>query len=495
MKTEKKKENWMSLLASHFENSHYLHSDEKLVIVFDIDGTILDMRYMIRNILAAYDRLHHTHYFKDLQISQIKVHENQVDRLLSEMHIALDQQNDILEWYRQNRWMEASILNAHRPFKGVLEVIRWFQLQPNTFVGLNTGRPESVRTETLISLNQLGKSHKVEFSDSLLQMNPYGWDQSVKEAKVDGIRKFQENGYRVFAVVDNEPENLKEIAKIDPEEEIFLLHADTIFESKRVRLPYNAIKGSRYDLTELIDKKSLPKHIQFVWHGVNDEINLRQFLSSDITWGECDVRMSPDGDDIILRHDHIDTTPRMKDEEWLHIDSFVNRLSKTEKSLKFDFKEGGMVIDRLLELVDYYKLDASRLWFHGDVEKVQQQGFKTLAITYPKAILQMPIEFLVPFALSTPEKAKDILDMYRSWGVNRFAMNWHTENMLPFFDQMDEWGFEVNIYNVNNLEEFLEAVLLEPSSITSDFNFPKWHYYGRGSGEAGNHYEYMVKMD
>ena len=45
------------------------------------------------------------------------------------------------------------MLAAHRPYRGVLEVIRWFQLQPATFVGLNTGRPEQLRDETLRSLN------------------------------------------------------------------------------------------------------------------------------------------------------------------------------------------------------------------------------------------------------------------------------------------------------------------------------------------------------
>ena len=59
---------------------------------------------------------------------------------------------------------------------------------------------------------------------------------------------------------------------------------------------------------------------------------------------------------------------------------------------------------------------------------------------------------------------------------------------------MDQWGFDVNIYDVPDLESFLQAVLLMPRSITSDFNFPKWYYYGRGSGENGNHYEYSMQL-
>jgi hypothetical protein len=57
-------------------------------------------------------------------------------------------------------------------------------------------------------------------------------------------------------------------------------------------------------------------------------------------------------------------------------------------------------------------------------------------------------------------------------------------------DWIDRFGFEMNIYDIPNLESFLKAVLLIPRSITADFNFPKWHYFGRGSGENQQYYEY-----
>jgi hypothetical protein len=50
---------------------------------------------------------------------------------------------------------------------------------------------------------------------------------------------------------------------------------------------------------------------------------------------------------------------------------------------------------------------------------------------------------------------------------------------------MDRWNFEVNIYDVPDLEAFLQAVLLMPRAITSHFNFSKWHYYGRGLSHNG----------
>ena len=47
--------------------------------------------------------------------------------------------------------------------------------------------------------------------------------------------------------------------------------------------------------------------MQFVWHGVNDEANLRQFLASGVHWAECDIRQDPLGR-LVLRHDSFEET-------------------------------------------------------------------------------------------------------------------------------------------------------------------------------------------
>ena len=484
---------WMVQLASHYEQTRRQHPQDQLIVLFDIDGTILDMRYLVLNVLHAFDKEHGTSFFRRLQVSDIKVHENQVDRLLAELGTPPEKHKEVLDWYNQKRWSSEYILHSHHPFSGVLEVIRWLQIQPDTFVGLNTGRPESLRDDTLRALNELGREHKVQFSDELLHMNPADWDQEVENAKVAGIRYFQTAGYRVLAYIDNEPENLQAVSRIDPQQEILLLHANTIFESKRAKLPPHTAKGKAYDLTELIAEKALPKHIQFVWHGLNDDANLRQFLASDINWGEFDARLDPLGDALILRHDSFVENPLGLDEEWLTLDLLLDRLHKAGRSAKFDLKAGGSVIDKVLESVDRFGFDETRLWFNGNVEKLQQEGFRKLASAHPDAILQCPVDFLAPLICSAPEKAEELLDMFTSWGVNRFSVDWGTENMRTFFDQMDGWGFDVNIYNVPDLQSFLEAVLLMPRSITSDFNFPKWHYYGQGSGQDSTHYEYSMQ--
>ena len=208
------KRDWMAELASRYEEAQQRYPQDRLIILFDIDGTILDSRVMVLHVLQAFDKEHGTRFFRTLRVSDIRVHENQVERLLTELPIPPENQKEISHWYSQNRWSPECILHAHAPLASVLEVIRWFQLQPNTSVGLNTGRPEPLRKDTLRSLNELGKEYKVQFSDTLLHMNPAGWEQEVANAKVAGVRHFKAAGYRVLAFVDNEP-NLQAVSQIE----------------------------------------------------------------------------------------------------------------------------------------------------------------------------------------------------------------------------------------------------------------------------------------
>ncbi len=489
-----RRKSWMAQLAHHYEKMRSLYPDDNLMIVFDIDGTILDMRYNMLYVLRLYDRAHRTTYFRHLRLEDIDVHENQVDLLLKRLFIPPDEQARILDWYNKHRRSPEGILEAHRPFRGVMEVIRWFQIQPKTFVGLNTGRPESVRQDTLRCLNELGKAYRVHFDDDLLFMNPNDWEEKVLEAKVQGIRFFQEKGFRIFAVVDNEPQVLQAIAREDKAGEILLLHAATIFESKRVSLPAQAVRGREYDITELIPERALPQSIQLVWHGVNDEANLRQFLATPrVRWGECDVVFDPSRSEPVLRHDTFEETPPSEDEEWLQLDYVLGEFRHWEKNIKLDIKEDSELIERVLDLVEKHNFPDEALWFNGEVRSFKESDFRRLAEAHPKAVVQCSIDFLAPLVVSAPDKAKEVLDMLREWGINRFSINWLVPDARKFFNQMDVWGFEVNIYNVPDLEAFLQAVLLMPRSITTDFNFPKWHYYGRGAGQRGKHIEYQMR--
>jgi len=237
---------WMRALADHHAETRRRYPLDDLMLVFDVDGTILDMRHMVRHVLCEYDRTHGTEHFRGMCVEDVDVHENRVGDLLERLDLPETERSDVLRWYLDRRWTSDAILAAHRPYPGVMEVIRWFQLQPRTFIGLNTGRPEVIRRDTLDSLNALGREHRVVFEDELLHMNPGTWEEGVQDVKARGLQRFRELGFRVIAVLDNEPSNLASMARADPEGEILFLHAETLFESSRCEVP-RTIAGSRYD--------------------------------------------------------------------------------------------------------------------------------------------------------------------------------------------------------------------------------------------------------
>ena len=255
---------WMRQLAAHYESLRRRNPTERLMIVFDIDGTILDMRYPILRLLRDYDRAHGSRVFRRLCLAEIRDHESHIEDLLYRLEVPHLLWDGIREFYDQRFWDLETLLEAHRPFRGVLEVIRWFQLQRNTEVGLNSGRPEEMRAETLTTLNRLGAEWKVKFADRLLALNPYGWEMDVRRSKVEGLQRFSRAGYRIFAFVDNEPENLLAVAEADPDAEILLLHADTIFKSRREHLPTRAVSGCDYDPTALIHEREASSRAQLL---------------------------------------------------------------------------------------------------------------------------------------------------------------------------------------------------------------------------------------
>lgn len=466
--------NWMRSLSTHYEKIRSTNPNDSLLLLFDIDGTILDDRYMIRSVLQAYDRTNNTQYFTFLEIENIGIRFDDIIKMIVDTVEDQDEQDNVVKWYRQFSWTPMAIRESHQPFRGVLEVIRWFQLQPLTSVGLNTGRPESLRFETLNTLNELGKEYRVSFSHGLLHMRQPEHGDDIGLSKLSGINYFQNAGYRVFGFVDNEPENLKRVESINESNEILLLQADTILQSQRPSLLLNTTRGKSYDLTELIFERELPGHIQFVKHGVNDWESLTHFFSSDINWAECDVRLDPVTESIILRHDSYETVNRRVAEKPLELRAFLQQVKEMKRGAKLDLKEGGSVLNLIIQLVKDSALDQENLWFNANVERLGKEGFQKLREIFPYSTIQCPVDFLGPLIIGAPDIAKSILDFFYEWGINRVSVSWKTKDKRRIFEQLDNWGLEINIYDVPDLESFLQAALLLPHSLSSRYDYPHW---------------------
>ena len=241
------------------------------------------------------------------------------------------------------------------------------------------------------------------------------------------------------------------------------------------------------------DLASLPPQVELVWHGVNDATNLRQFLCADVRWGELDVNVDDVGEELVLRHDAYDELPRWDGETPLLLREALPQLLAAGKSIKLDFKVGGQWIDAALAMIDRTDLPQERLWLNADLDVFGAAGIRDLSARYPDAVLQVPLHSL-PARLDALREMDSEIDRVAAWGVNRFSVGWRYADVAGIVARLKQNGHAANVYGVANLEQFLQAVDMRPASVTADFNFPEWGYYGRGSGHDGRFYIYTMGM-
>jgi hypothetical protein len=294
--------------------------------------------------------------------------------------------------------------------------------------------------------------------------------------------------------VDNEPENLKAVAEADATGEILLLHADTIFRSKRSQLPPAAVGGDAYDLTELISPKTLPRHIQFVWENISDTDALDLFLKSEVHWGHFEVRPDRLESPYLAYPRAWNGTTLPTQATRYSLIAALSRLAETEKGLRINLGSHAAALDPVLKLLAASGVADARLWFSGSFDALGEQGIRRIAAAFPAAIIECPIDFLAPLISGAPTRSRQPLKMFKDLGIGRFGMSWQTPNIVALLDRMDAWGYEVNVYDVRDLESFLRAVLLMPRSITASYCFPKWRCScasvggnGRQATLAGSH--------
>ncbi|HKJ94137.1 MAG TPA: HAD family hydrolase [Gammaproteobacteria bacterium] len=453
-------ENWMRALAARYERRRAAEPNRPLLVVFDIDGTILDPRHMLLEMLRAYDDTHATEHAAGLEPHHLNIHESRLGRWLATLDIDPAERDRIRAYHQRYRWSSTALLRAHQPFHGVLEVIRWFQLQPGTDVALNSGRPEALRLDTLRSLNELGRRFRVSFRDELLQMSPYADERRTAAAKVEGIRRLRERGYGIVAVVDNEPDNLAAVIEANPDEDILPLHAATIFRSKRVQSPAGTVRGNTYDITALISARHVPRHIEFIWSELASECALQRFLQSEIRWGECVVNRGARWRALLSSGG-------------LPLPYLVETIAARQRRLKITVPDADM-IDEVLRIAAEAGLQRGRLRIAVDLQHAGEAALRVLSRHSTEAEIEVAAPFLLPLANGLPAAAADVVERLKAAGVSRFALPWIPAALPATLDLMDRLDAPAHIGPVANLESFLQASLLSPQSLSSSFDFAGW---------------------
>ncbi len=362
----------------------------------------------------------------------------------------------------------------------LFQVIRWFQIQPRIEVGIYCDLPINSESEFLESLNQRGFPYRLKFRSDDIYFHP-NEDHSIAVA---AIRHFEKPGRVVAAILDEDRLNLESVLQemsADNNEILLMQRVQTKNDISKSN--EKILQGASYNLTDLITEQGLPPQIQYCWHGINDSDNLQEFLRSTVKWGEVDVRRNPETKQLMTRHDSYHKSPKFTGEEEQSFEECLRTFKAHNRSVKVDFKQGRSVINEVAEILHRLGFADDEIWFHGDIHKLYPNGFKKLRRLFPEATIQTTMDSFNKMIVRHPQVTRRALKTYARWGVNRFLLTWQSPDIAQILSRMDAWGYEVNFYEIPDLNNFLQVVLLLPAGITTDYNFPEWHHYGRGSGQ------------
>jgi hypothetical protein len=127
MAVERPTADWMWELPLHYERMRRAYPDHELYIVFDIDGTILDVRYLVAHALLAYDREHATRYFHGCTSRASRSTSTASTSSWRTLALPAPVRADVLAWYAKPLWSPEAVLASNQPYQGVLGVIRWLR--------------------------------------------------------------------------------------------------------------------------------------------------------------------------------------------------------------------------------------------------------------------------------------------------------------------------------------------------------------------------------
>jgi hypothetical protein len=266
---------------------------------------------------------------------------------------------------------------------------------------------------------------------------------------------------RVVAVIDNEPENLEAMAHSDPTGEVLFLHASTIFLSARRSVP-RTVSGAHYDLHPFVSETELQGHVQLVWSDVTTPKVLAEFLSRSVRTVAVPVRLDPYGRvEIARRADPPHRAP------FLALVDVIEEVADAGRAIRFDLQSGGGIVDQLLAEIDRVEIPGASVWFGGEFHELGERGIRALRARMPDATISCPVDFLSPLVFGALEHALDLLDVLRSWGIDRLSIRWDQPRVRDFVGELERWGREVDVGGIDDPEALLQAALLLPRSVTA----------------------------
>ncbi len=213
-------------------------------------------------------------------------------------------------------------------------------------------------------------------------------------------------------------------------------------------------------------------HIQLIRAGVNDRGSLRKFLATDRKWAEMDLRINAVDDSLILRKHSFEKIPPSVRENLFTLEECLDVLFSNNRGARINIHQSGNTLKILKKKLGFYESIGQNIRFNSRIDNLGGHDFMELRETFPGSHIECSIDFMAPIISETPAKAEHILSVLSSWGINSFSLNQDTAGLKGVADYMHATGYKVNINGVNNIEALMDVILLQPSTISCDFDVP-----------------------
>ncbi|HEY3014141.1 MAG TPA: hypothetical protein VGJ41_03465 [Nocardioides sp.] len=85
-------------LARHYAHVRSAHPTDRLLVVSELDGPIVDQRHIVRRRLLDYDRVHGTNHFSGVELAEVDVDAGNLERFITRQGLPATGAREILDW-------------------------------------------------------------------------------------------------------------------------------------------------------------------------------------------------------------------------------------------------------------------------------------------------------------------------------------------------------------------------------------------------------------
>ncbi len=446
-------------LVAHTERMRRDHPEDELLVLFDVDGTLLDLRIGLLDLLTGHDRSRGTELFQGLELSDLEPDEAGLRRLFDRLDIPHADRDELLMRFERLSWSPRAVLGAHQPFAGMLEVLRWFKHQPHVHVAANTSRGEDRREETEQALATLGAHYGVRLSADFLHLASPEPGEATAAAKVRGVEHFRRQGFRVVAVVDDNVHQLQAIGEALADPGLKLVHAAGLVRS----LPSSPAPGGG---------SAQPARV--VWRGLESVEDLGHFLGSSIGWAEIVLEKSASGMLMVAPRERR-AGLRPGHPAALALEELLGAFAQCDKGLRLVFRSGsGGLVSRVLHTLRQSSFPDRLVSFLASPEAVQEAGFAKLREGIPTATRIAQVSWMSELCALSPDLAAEQFRRLVEWGVTRASVDWSDPRRAELCEQAREAGLEIDLDAGGRISDYFQAASDQPMSVVSDFGCRTW---------------------